>query len=61
MIRAEGESEAAVIYNKSFSKDPEFYDLYRTLETYKKTIDDETVIVLPSDSPYARLLMGYTE
>ncbi|MEW4306470.1 protease modulator HflC [Rossellomorea marisflavi] len=61
VIRAEGESEAAVIYNKSFSKDPEFYDLYRTLETYKKTIDVETVIVLPSDSPYARLLMGYTE
>lgn len=60
-IRAEGEAEAAKIYNKSFSKDPNFYQLFRTLESYKTTIDDETVIVLPSDSPYARLLMGYTK
>lgn len=61
VIRAEGEAEAAKVYNESFSKDPSFYALYRTLESYKKTIDGETVIVLPSDSPYARLLMGYTE
>lgn len=61
IIRAQGEAEAARIYNESFSKDPEFYSLFRTLESYKKTINDETVIVLPSDSPYARLLMGYTE
>jgi modulator of FtsH protease HflC len=61
VIRAEGEGDAAKIYNNSFSKDPSFYELYRTLESYKKTINDKTVIVLPSDSPYARLLMGYTK
>ncbi|MBK5442905.1 MULTISPECIES: protease modulator HflC [Peribacillus] len=61
VIRAEGEGEAAKIYNKSFSKDPDFYKLYRTLESYKKTIGDQTVIVLPSDSPYASLLMGNTK
>ncbi|WP_045520672.1 protease modulator HflC [Neobacillus niacini] len=60
-IRADGEAEAARIYNEAFSKDPEFYSMFRTLESYKKTINDETVIVLPSDSPYARLLMGYTD
>lgn len=61
IIRAEGEAEAARMYNDSFSQDPEFYSLYRTLESYKKTVNDKTVIVLPSDSPYARLLMGYFE
>ncbi|PLR98110.1 protease modulator HflC [Bacillus sp. T33-2] len=60
-IRGEGEGEAAKIYNESFSKDQEFYSMFRTLESYKKTINGKTVIVLPSDSPYARLLMGYTE
>lgn len=60
-IRAEGEGEAAKVYNLSFSKDPEFYTLFRTLNSYKQTINGETVIVLPSDSPYARMLMGYTE
>ncbi|WP_226583639.1 protease modulator HflC [Halobacillus litoralis] len=60
-VRAEGEQEAAQIYNEAFSKDPEFYQLYRTLESYKKTIDGETTIILPKDSPYAELLLGYYE
>jgi len=58
LIIAAGESEAAKVYNRAFSKDPEFYELYRTLESYKKTIGDDTVIILPSDSPYAQILSG---
>ena len=61
LIQSEGESEAAKIYNSSFSKDPEFYELYRSLESYKKTIGDDTVIILPSDSPYADILSGNFE
>ncbi len=61
VIRGEGEGEAARIYNETFSADPEFYSLYRTLESYKKTINGKTVIILPSDSPYARILMGYMQ
>ncbi|MFJ5791591.1 protease modulator HflC [Lysinibacillus sp. NPDC093197] len=61
LIQAEGEAEAAKIYNGSFSKDPEFYSLYRTLESYKKTVGEDTVIILPSTSPYAKLLSGYIE
>jgi modulator of FtsH protease HflC len=61
LIRGDGEGQAAKIYNDAFSKDADFYSLYRTLESYKQTINGDTVIVLPSDSPYARLLMGYTE
>lgn len=60
-IIAEGEADAAKIYNESFSKDPEFYSLYRTLESYKKTIGEDTMIILPSDSPYAKLLQGYVQ
>ncbi|QAS53968.1 protease modulator HflC [Halobacillus litoralis] len=60
-VRAEGEQEAAQVYNTSFSQDPEFYQLYRTLESYEKTIDGETTIILPQDSPYSELLLGYFE
>lgn len=60
-IRAEGELEAAKLYNEAFSQDAEFYQLYRTLESYKKTIDGETTIIIPQGSPYADLLMGYIE
>lgn len=57
-IEAEGESEAAKIYNQAYSKDPEFYIFYRTLESYKTTLNGKPVIILPIDSPYAKLLMG---
>jgi membrane protease subunit HflC len=60
-IRAEGEGQAAKVYNEAFSRDQEFYELYRTLESYKKTINGETVIIIPSDSPYAKILSGYIE
>ena len=61
LIHAEGEGEAAKIYNDAFSKDPEFYELYRTLQSYSKTIGKDTMIILPVDSPYAKLLTGYLE
>ncbi|KAB8138261.1 protease modulator HflC [Gracilibacillus oryzae] len=60
-IRAEGELQAAELYNNSFSQDTEFYQLYRTLESYKKTIDGETTIIIPQGSPYADVLLGYFE
>lgn len=61
LIHAEGEAEAAKIYNDTFSKDPEFYNLYRTLQSYSKTIGEDTMIILPADSPYAKVLTGYFE
>ena len=61
IIHAEGESEAAKIYNETFSKDPEFYNLYRTLQSYTKTIGEDTMIIIPADSPYAKVLTGYLE
>lgn len=60
-IRAEGELEAAEMYNSAFEQDEEFYQLYRTLESYKKTIDGETTIILPHGSPYTDTLLGFFE
>nr|WP_229263929.1 hypothetical protein [Cohnella cholangitidis] len=57
-IVAQGEQEAAKIYNEAYGKDPEFYNFYRTLQSYVKTLENEPVIMLPIDSPYARILLG---
>jgi len=57
-IIAEGEQEAARIYNEAYGKDPEFYKLYRTLQSYMTTFQGEPVIMLPIDSPYTRILLG---
>lgn len=58
MIIAEGEQEAAQIYNSAYGKDPEFYQLYRTLESYQISFKGEPVIMMPINSPYAKILLG---
>lgn len=57
-IIASGEQEAAKIYNEAYGKAPEFYQLYRTLESYLTTFKGEPVIMMPIDSPYTRILLG---
>lgn len=57
-IVATGEQEAARIYNEAYGKDPDFYNMYRTLESYLTSFQGEPVIMLPIDSPYAKLLIG---
>ena len=57
-IIAEGEQEAARIYNDAYGKDPQFYELYRTLQSYKTTLAGEPVIMMPIESPYAKILLG---
>lgn len=57
-IIGQGEQEAARIYNEAYGKDPDFYTMYRTLESYKTTLDGEPVIMIPANSPYAQYLLG---
>ena len=57
-IRGEGEAKALDIYASSYSKDPDFYEFTRTLETYEKVIDKKTTLVLPGDS---KLFKGLTQ
>ena len=57
-IIAEGEQEAARIYNAAYGADPEFYKLYRTLDSYLTSFGGEPVIMLPIGSPYAKILLG---
>jgi membrane protease subunit HflC len=55
-IRGEGDAEATRIYGAAYSKNPRFYKLLRTLESYKKTLDDKTTVVLSSDSELLKIL-----
>ena len=56
-IRGEGDAKAVQVYAKSYSADPKFYEFVRTLDAYKKVVDDKTTLVLPSDSKLFKLLM----
>ena len=56
-IRGEGDAKAVEVYADAYSAGPKFYEFVRTLDAYKKIIDDNTMLVLPSDSRLFKLLL----
>jgi modulator of FtsH protease HflC len=57
IIRAEAEAEAARIYAISYGKDPEFYDFYRAMQSYRQTFQNgegQTNIVISPNNDYLR-------
>ena len=55
-LRGEGEAKAIEIFNAAHSKNPAFYQLLKTLDTYRTILDEQTTVVLSADSPLLKLL-----
>jgi len=55
-IRGDADAEATKIYADAYGRDPEFYTFLKTLETYGETLDEESGLILTTDSDYFRLL-----
>lgn len=51
VLRGEGDAEAARIYAEAFSKSPEFFSFQRGLEALRKSLGENTRMVLTPDSP----------
>jgi len=60
-IRGRADAEAARIYAEAYSRDPEFYSLVRTLESYKKTVGANSRLILTTDSELYRYLNSIKE
>jgi len=56
-IKGQGDAESTRIYGQAYSKNPGFYKLLRTLESYKKVFDDKTTAILSSDSELLKVFM----
>ncbi len=56
-VRGQGDAESTRIYGQAYSKNPRLYKLLRTLEAYKKVLDDKTTAILSSDSELLKVLM----
>lgn len=56
LIRGEGDAEALRIYAEAFEKDPRFFEFWRTLEAYEKTLGQGTTVVMPPSSDFFRYL-----
>ena len=56
-LRGEGDAEAAAIYAKSFSQDPEFYEFTRSMKAYVETFESKSdVMLIDSDSEFFKYL-----
>jgi len=55
-VRGEAEAEATAILNQAHAADPEFYRLQRTLDAYRKILNDKTTLVLSASSSLMKLL-----
>lgn len=51
-IRGEGDRQALKIFAEAANRSPEFYDFYRSLQAYRKTVskDNTTVILSPENN-----------
>src|ERR1019366_1408381 len=55
-VKGHGDAESPRIYGQAYSKNPGFYRFLRTLESYRKVLDDKTTAILSSDSDLLRVL-----
>lgn len=57
-IKGQADAEAARIYADAYSQDPEFFGFMRKLESYRDTLDENTFLLLSTESDYFDLLQG---
>lgn len=55
-IRGQADAEVIRIAADAYSKSPEFYQFLRSLEAYKQTLGQNTVLVLSTDNDFLRHL-----
>jgi len=58
IARGQGDAEATRIHAEAYTTDAEFYSFVRSLEAYRKTIGEETTLVLSPDSEFFQYLQG---
>ena len=57
--RGEADAAAVKIYANAYEKDPDFYSFTKTLETYEKTIEENTRLYLSTDSDYYKYINSF--
>ena len=57
-LKGTADAEVTKIYADAYNQDPEFYSFLKTLDTYQKTIDSDTTLILTTEDEYYRHLKG---
>jgi len=56
ILKGEGDREAMRIYAEAYGQDQEFYEFLKSLDIYKKTLKENTTLILSTDSELFRYL-----
>lgn len=56
IIKGKADAETINIYGKAYNQNPEFYSFLKTLESYQETIDNNSTVILTTDSDYYKYL-----
>jgi membrane protease subunit HflC len=58
-IMGKADAESTRIYATAYNRDPEFYSFLNTLDIYKKSMDENSSLVLSTDSDFLKYFKGY--
>jgi modulator of FtsH protease HflC len=56
VVMGKADATATKIYADAYNKNPKYYSFQKTLETYRKTIDNNTTLMLSTDNDYFKSL-----
>jgi len=59
VIKGKADAESTMIYAQAYNRDPDFYYFLKSLDVYKETMDEDTSLVLSTDSDFLKYLKGY--
>jgi membrane protease subunit HflC len=59
-IKGKADAQATKIYADAFGLDPDFYSFVKTLQIYQGTLDEESSLVLSTETEFFKYLKGYT-
>lgn len=55
-IMGRADAEATTTYASAYNRDPRFFEFMRTLEAYKKTMNEKNTIIMTTDSEFYKLM-----
>ena len=55
-LMGDGDAAAFAIFSEAYKKDPDFFAFTRSMEAYKKTMDDKAMLVISPDSEFFKYL-----
>jgi membrane protease subunit HflC len=56
ILRGQGDAQAVKIFADAYGRNPDFYQLVRTLEAYRISITEGTTLILSPNSEFFRYL-----